>query len=363
MTLSEIITISGARVNKPVSNSDVKTRFIGHVNAIREYAWDKFDWSFKRRGWSIRTYDQINSGTVSVVSGSNTVTASASSVFSSPYVGGFFRVIGSVPESWYRIVAQGGTTLTLDIPYQGTSNATGSYEVRKIDYLIPSEINGKVRMTDSRSREITVESMLSRPTLVPDSRGCPNKAVIWSDDPIGSTYTTGTISGTAATRSITGSGTSWLSNVTPGDQVEVTVANMTYKYHVRSVESDTSLTLYQFVLIAIPAASTYTIRNQFGRIARFSPNADAAYDISLTGFRHLYPLAHDNDTDELLAFHSSALIEGIIGLEQGASPDNRENPQMMKFNTFLSTRAASDARNAGMINPAPISLPYAGYRA
>lgn len=362
MTLSEIVTISGARVNKNTSNSDVKNRFISHVNTIREFAWDKFDWSFKSRGWSIRTYDQINSGTVNVANGSNSITLS-SSLLSAPYVGAYFRVLGSVPESWYRIVAQGSTTATLDIPYQGTTNAAAFYEIRKLDYLIPSELAGQVKMTDSQSREITVESVLTKPTLMPSSRGCPYRAVVWTDDPIGTTYTTGTISGTVDTRTVTGSGTFWLSNVTAGDQLEVAVASTTYKYQVRSIESDTSLTLYQFLRVAVSAGTSYTVRNQFGRVARFSPTADDEYNISIYGSRHIYPLAHDNDTDELLTYHSSALIEGVIGLEQGASPDNRENPQIAKFLSMLSTKSGTDARNAGIFNPIPVSIPWGNYRA
>ena len=362
MTLSEIITIAGARINKQTSVSDVKTRFISHVNTVREFAWDKYDWSFKKRGWSIRLYPQINTGTASVVNGSSTVTVS-SSVFSSPYVGGFFRLLGSVPESWYRIVAQGGTTLTLDVPYQGATNATGSYEVRKTDYLIPSEIAGSLDMTDSQGRIITVDSKLVRPTMIPDTKGRPDRAVVWSDDPIGTSYTTGTITGTVDTRTITGSGTSWLTNVTAGDQLEVAVSSTTYKYQVRSVESDTSLTLYQFLRVGISAGTSYTLRNQFGRIARFSATPDDEYYITLTGVRHIYPLAHDNDTDELLTYHSSALIEGIIGLEEGASPDDRENPQIAKFVAMLGTKAGTDARNAGSFNPLPISIPWGNYRA
>ena len=362
MTLSEIITVAGQRTNKTTTNSDVKTRFTNHVNTIREFAWDKFDWSFKERGWGIRLYNQINTGTASVVNGSNSVTLS-SSVLSSPYVGAFFRVLGSVPESWYKIVAQGGSTLTLDVPYQGDTNGTGSYEVRKTDYLIPSEINGRIKMTDSQGKILQVDSVMTRPTLIPDSKGRPNRAVVWSDDPIGTTYTSGTISGTADTRTITGSNTSWLTNVTAGDQLEVINGTTTYKYHVRSVESDTSLTLYQFIRLAISSGSSYTIRNQFGRIARFSSTPDDEYYITVIGNRHIYPLAHDNDTDELLTYHSSALIEGIIGLEQGASPDNRENPQIAKFFAMLATKAGSDARNLSIFNPIPIQIPWGAYRA
>lgn len=362
MTLLEFITAAGERSNKQVSSSDVRSRFIRHTNTIREHAWDKYNWSFKNRSWSVRTYDQINSGTATVTNGSNTVTVT-SSVFSSPYLGGYFRVLGSVPETWYRIIAQGGTTLTLEVPYQGATASGASYEVRKVDYLVPSEISGKVKMTDSRGREMPVESILTRPSIIPDSRGGPRSAVVWSDDPIGSTYATGTISGTADTRTVTGSGTSWLTNVVAGDQLEVTISGITYKYNVRSVESDTSITLYQFLLTTISASTSYTVRNQFGRLMRISPSSDDEYVISLYGTRHIYPLAHNNDIDELLAYHSSALLEGVIGLEQGASPDDRENSQIAKYWAILGTKAGSDARDAGIVNPAPVLIPWGSYRA
>lgn len=362
MTLSELVTIAGKRTNKPTSNSEVKSRFIDHVNAIRDFTWDNFEWSFKKRGWSIRLYDQINSGTVAATNGSNTVTFS-SSVLSSPYVGAYFRVLGSVPETWYRIIAQGGTTATLEIPYQGSNVSAGLYEVRKLDYLLPSELAGQAKMSDSRGNEIPVKSVLTAPTYVPISRGRPNEAVVWSSDPIGSTYTTGTISGTVDTRTVTGSGTSWLTTVTPGDQLEVTVSSVTYKYHVQSVQSDTSLTLYQFLRVAISAGTSYTIRNQFGGIVRFTPSADDEYVFTVNGIRHIYPLAHDDDTDELLTYHSSAILEGVIGLEQGASPDDRENPQMQKFLALAGSKSGANMRDAGMINPAPVSIPWGAYRA
>lgn len=363
MTVYEAITTAGQRTNKSVTTTDVFARFLNHLNLIREFAWDKFDWSWKKRAISIRTYDQVNTGTVTVTNGSQTVTHSGTS-FSSPYVGGYIRVLGSVPESWYKVIAVvSSSVLTIEIPYQGVTTSVGSFELRKCDYLIPSEFVGKPKITNSSDRELAVESVLTRPSLIPDSRGSPDRVIIWSDDPIGSTYTTGTVSAAVDSRTVTGVGTSWLSNVTAGDQFEYVSGTTTYKYTVRSVESNTSLTLYNFTQVVIPALSSYTIRSQFGRIMRLDPTSDDEYVIQLHGNRRFFRLFHNNDVDELLAFNSSAIIEGMIGLEQGASPDSRENPQMLKFYSTLAMKAGADARENMVMNPEPVSIPWGAYRA
>lgn len=364
MIVSEVITTSGQRTNKnPDTSADVFARFLNHLNIIREIAWDKYDWFWKKRSVSIRTYDQVNTGTVTATNGSQTITHSGTS-FSAPYVGSYIRVLGSIPETWYRVIAiVSSSILTIDQPYQGVNTSVGQFELRKFDYLLPIEFVGKPKITDSMSRELNVETVLTAPSLIPNSRGTPNTVVIWSDDPIGTTYTTGTVSASVDSRTVTGSGTAWLSNVTAGDQFEYVSGTTTYRYTVRSVESNTSLTLYNFTEVAITAASSYTIRNQFGRIMRLEPTADDEYVFQIHGNRRFYRLFHDNDIDELLAFYSSAIIEGIIGLEQGASPDDRENPQMAKFYALLAMKAGADARENAVINPEPIRIPWGAYRA
>ena len=118
MTVSETIAVAGQRTNKNTSSSDVFARFLNHLNLTREIAWDKYDWSWKKRALSIRTYDQVNTGTVTVTNGSQTITHSGTG-FSSPYVGGYIRVLGSIPESWYKVIAVvSSSVLTIEILYQ-----------------------------------------------------------------------------------------------------------------------------------------------------------------------------------------------------------------------------------------------------
>lgn len=361
MTVLEIITSAGRRTNKPTGNSDVKARFIDHLNFARKKAWNKFNWSWKNKAWFFDVADQFSTGTASVVNGSRTVVLSGPTI-SSSQVGWYFQVPSITPASFYRVIAVSGSTLTIDTAYQGPTNSSIAYYLRGFDWLLPSELEGMPKLAELGTSEIPLYSMLTRPSEIPDSRGKPTKGIIWSDDPIGTTYTTGTLSGTTSTRILTGSGTSWLSNVMAGDQVEIVVGSTTYKYHVQSIQSDTSLTLYQFLQTS-PSASTYTIRNQFSRYIRLSPTPDFPYVMAIYGQRRWYPVNHDNDIDELMNSFDESLVEAMEAYEAASTPDDREKDKYNRWLVGLAEKINVDSRNFNVINPAPISLPYGSYRA
>ena len=261
-----------------------------------------------------------------------------------------------------RVVNVSGSTLTLERPFNGTTNTTAVFYLRGFDWPVPSELEGMPKVVELSGQQLGVQSMLTRPSLVPDTRGRPQQAIFWSNDPIGSTYTTGTLSGTVNTRTLTGSSTAWLANVTAGDQMEITLVNTTYKYMVQSVQSDTSLTLYQF-LQTTPSSSTYTVRNQFNRYLRLSPTPDNPYLIGISGQRRWYPLANDNDIDELLMYFDDAIVEGVEAYEACSSPDDREKDKYNRWLFGIAEKIGEDSRNFNVTNPAPIDLPYGSYRA
>ncbi len=69
------------------------------------------------------------------------------------------------------------------------------------------------------------------------------------------TYTTGTISGTSATKVITGASTSWLSsNIEQFDYIQVG----SYAYTVNSVDSNTQITVFEDLLATIASSTAYT---------------------------------------------------------------------------------------------------------
>lgn len=361
MTLLEVIQAGGRRTNKPVSQSDVKTRFIDHVHFARRKAWNRYNWSWKNKVWSFPVTDQIITGTASVTLNSRSVVL-ASATLSSSQVGWYFQVYTTSPSSWYRVVAVSGTTITLDQPYQAATNTVASYYLRGFDWLLPSELEGMPTAIDTQNGELNLYSMPNRPLLVPDMRGRPNTGIIWADDPIGTTYSTGTLSVTTATRTWTGVGTSWLANVKEGDQLEITIGSTTYKYHVQSIQSDTSLTTYQYAQ-ATSSAVSYVTRNQFARYIRLTPTPDNPYVLQIKGQRKFYPLSHDNDIDELLSQFDESFVEAIEAYEAASTPDDRENDKYNRWLIGLNEKIGIDARNFNVKQPAPIANPWGSYRA
>lgn len=361
MTVLEIITAAGRRTNKATSNSDVKLRFIDHLNFARKKAWNKAAWSWKNKAWQFTVSDQIASGTANVTNASRSVVLSGASV-SSSQAGWYFQVPSVTPGSFYRVLSVSGSTLTIDPAYQGSSNSSIAYYLRGFDWLLPSELEGMPKLAELGTSEIPLNSIITRPTEIPDSRGKPTRGVIWSDDPIGTTYTTGTLSGTINTRTLTGSSTAWLSNVTPGDQMEIIVGSMTYKYHVQSIQSDTALTLYQYLQTS-PSASIYTVRNQFARYLRLFSTPDNPYVMTIYGQRRWYPVSNDNDIDELMQNFDESLVEGIEAYEAASTPDDREKDKYNRWLIGLAEKVNIDSRNFNVINPAPIALPWGAYRA
>lgn len=362
MTVLEIITAAGRRTNKQTGNADVKLRFIDHLNFARKKAWNRFNWSWKNKTWQFTVSDQIASGTAAVVNGAWTVVISGPSI-SSAQVGWYFQVPSVTPPSFYHVVAVTGSTLTINPAYQGASNGAVAYYLRGFDWLLPSELEGMPLLTELGTSEIPLQSILTRPTKIPDARGQPRRGVIWSDDPIGTTVSAGTVSGTTGTRALTGSGTAWVSsNVTPGDQVEIVVGSTTYKYHVQSVQSDSAITLYQYLQTS-PSASTYTIRNQFARYVRLYPTPDNPYVMAIYGQRRWYPVSHDNDIDELMQNFDESLVEGLEAYEAASTPDDREKDKYNRWLIGLNEKIGVDSRNFNVVNPAPIALPYGRYRA
>lgn len=69
-------------------------------------------------------------------------------------------------------------------------------------------------------------------------------------------YTTGTVSGSAGSATLTGSGTAWTSITNPS-LCEVEIGNE--RYAISSVGADTTITLARNLVLAVAAGTTYTI--------------------------------------------------------------------------------------------------------
>lgn len=356
MTFSELATRIAARAGKQINNTVVASRIKAGINDICKIQWNNYPWSFRRRDYSFVTVPEVSTGTVSVTSGSRALTFSSAVLTSGVHDGAWFNVPSLSPDNWYKIrVVNSTTTATLEVPFQGSNNATASYKIIKTDYLLPPEINdlsGLSLETEGNKFDLLDYASQSQYRPVLTSSGFPRQAAIFKADFNGSTYSTGTVSGSLNTRTLTGVGTSWLANVKEGDSF----SDGTESYRVYSVDSDTQITLYNHLTTALSGAS-YTITSRFGNFIRFKSGFADSHVVHVQGLRAYVELVNDRDFNEMTERFSTEIIESSLRVELSSTPDQRENDILTVSEAMFQSARATDSGAFPRRNYTPIFNP------
>jgi hypothetical protein len=110
------------------------------INYVQQDLCSRWPWSFLEGRESIATIPDYSTGTVSVNSGSTTVTAGGSASFTAAHGDGTYFIQFSSANDWYRVSASTPTTaLTLEKAYQPSTNlSAGTYTLRKFFYSLSS---------------------------------------------------------------------------------------------------------------------------------------------------------------------------------------------------------------------------------
>lgn len=358
MTLTQAVSRVASRLNKNANDTTVFNRIKNHINDICLEKWNAYAWSFRYREYPLVLSTQVTSGTLTATNGSRTVTASGTPFDSSIHVGAWLQFTGDTLETWYRVQTVNSTSsITIEPAYQGTSGSGKAYELSKMDYLVPTELQdiGSLKVMHGR-RILPIQHQLMSDycDTPPQSTGTPVSATLFKQETLSSTYSTGTVSGTINTVTLTGVGTSWLSNVTEGDCVEISGDSNVYT--VYKVNSDTSITLYN-KLVSTASGASYTINRRFGKIVRISPAPDNPYVCFLKGLRAYTPLVNNADTNELLSRYPHAVVEGAIWREAGSSPDPREDSLYQKSELMWAKAQSEDEAILPQHNYNPIWNP------
>lgn len=322
MNLSDLVTRVSDDANTKSDITSVKNRIIRNINRISSEVWDGYEWSFRWRNYRIVTDAEVTSGTITATNGSRTITGSASA-FLSTHVGWHIYFPGDTIQNWYKIRAYtSASQLELDVPYQGTGGSGKTYYLRHFDYVLPTEIwdlGSLILSYGNRPLSILDPSALDLVGPQPLYRTDPVAVSLYASDSVPTTYTTGTLSGTINTATITGASTAWLDNVYPGDSITIG----SYTYTIRSVDSDTQITLYNNQQITSAALTTYTITRQFGRILRILCPSTNKYTIDIRALRKYAPLVNDYDTNELLYRYPNTVCLKAAALELQSQNDLR----------------------------------------
>lgn len=339
--------------------SGVSARLLRHLNRVCEEVWDSFRWSFRWKNYRIVTDVDYATGTVEATNGSRTVTITGGT-FSASHVGWHITFPGDTVQSWYKVqTLSSSSVVILDAPYQGTTGSGKQFILRHFDYVLPTEPwdLANVNVTsDNRVLKIFEPSSLDILGPTPLYKGYPEAISIYGSDSFPTNYSTGTVSGSVNSQILNGSGTTWLSNIYPGDIVKIG----SYKYTVQKVDSDTQITLYNFQQIASSGA-TYTITRQFGRLIRVMWPSNNNYVLDIRALRKYAQLVDANDTNELLYRLPNAIISMASALELKGGDDRRSTQLSLMADSMISKAKAEDEATIPREHIAPIFSYRGGY--
>lgn len=355
MTLTTMVSRVAARLNKNANDTNVYNRIKNHINDVCLEKWHGYAWSFRWREYPLVLSPQVDSGTLTATNGSQTVTASGTPFLSAYHKGAWLQFTGDSVENWYRVLTVNSTSsITIEPAYQGTTGSGKAYKLNPTDYLVPTEIGdiGTMKISYNQCSLPVTHQLISDSYYHPSTgEGIPDRVSVFNQSQTLSTYTTGTLSGTVSTTTLTGSSTAWLANVSPGD--ELVISGDTNTYRVYEVHSDTSMTLYNN-LTATASGASYTISRQFGKKLRFDPPPAEPYVVFIKGLRTYTPLVNTTDTNELLVRYPQAVLEGAVWREAGSSPDPREDSLYMKSEKMWIQAQGEDQMILPVDNPTPI---------
>lgn len=358
MTLTTAVSRVASRLNKSANDTTVYNRIKNHINDVCQEKWQAYAWSFRYREYPLVLTARVTSGTLTATNGSQTVTASGTPFDSSAHVGAWLRFTGDTAQAWYRVqTVNSSSSVTIAPAYQGTSGGSKAYELVKTDYTLATELGdaASINVTfNGHPLSLSHQLPMERCDFPPLGSGAPDYAYILNQDRTRRSYTTGTLSGTLNTTTLTGVGTAWLSNVKEGDWVVIN--GDTNVYYVYKVDSDTQITLYNN-LVNTASGTTYAIYSQYAKTLRVHPASDIAYVVFVKGLRNYVPLVNTADTNELLDRYPAAVIEGAVWREASSSPDPREDSLYQKSELMWAKAQGEDEALFPAYNPHPIWNP------
>ena len=266
----------------------------------RVYQFHDFPYYIQDKG-VIETVATYETGTVNVTNGSTALTFSGSTL-TSGMAGRKIRFSGGIP--YYRILSvdTGAGTAVLENNYQGTSDTVATFTIYKDEYRLASDVD---KYKTLRQLQNSVVLSDTTPTNFDELYPMPNSY----SDPIRSimvgtkldTYTTGTVSATVATKTITGASTLWTSVEGLGRMSNLRIGNDVYT--IKSVGSATSITIYEDVVTTVSAGTAYeiTLNNLVVQLYNIPNSARLLY---YRYFRLPALLANDYDIPDMpLSWH------------------------------------------------------------
>jgi hypothetical protein len=293
LTLGELLTDMYKFARSASSNAIAGTaEFTRAINNAILQVSSSYPWSWRNHDVFLQTVAPYTTGTITLTANSRSVTGS-STAWDTTWTGYWLKVDNE--SEWYAVKTISSiTAMTLETPYVGSNTGSGkTYTLYKRIYTLPSVVDDPDESLRIPAKSTTIDYM---PSEKFQNRYRFNTAGFIFHYTVHDriynlrTYTTGTVSGTSGTQTLTGSSTAWLDKVFEGDEIEISAT----KYNILTVDSDTQLTLCQNLQTS-PSGTSYTVRSVRALEVQFGYLPDGAYNIEIPCYKRLYKVIDNND--------------------------------------------------------------------
>jgi hypothetical protein len=288
------------------------------TNAAYQEINNRYPWPWIMSRASFKTTALESAGTVAVTQNSRTVTGSGTS-FGSDHVGQIFMLQGDIGDKYRILSVASATSLSLEQPFIDDSQSGVAYHVWKKYYTLASDARQIIGMRRVNNLPVyfifkdDFEKRYRHPHL-----GTFSYWSLWGFDYKKRSYSTGTVQAGDATSTLTGSGTSWLGNVEPGDKISVN----SLIYHVSSIDSDTQITIIEKFTSSVAAGTSYSIVSEKAPTVILSGTPDPVELIEYEYHRKTFPLLDETEVPNIPQQFFDALVIGGMkyGFEYLGSP-------------------------------------------
>jgi hypothetical protein len=298
---NQIVTISNVTQQTDLIKKSVNIALM----RIAEY----FEWPFYMvANGVINTTAPYSTGTCTVTNGSASIVGTGT-LWTSAMVGRKFRFFND--QAYYRIkTVNSSTSITLSTPYQGSTNSSGStYIVYKDEYRLAPDVDTYktiVQIENQIAMASTPPATFDRFFPSPYSYSHPTIEIMEGTKL--DTYSSGTVSVTANSSTITGASTSWTSVEGLGRYSLITIG--TNVYTVKSLDSDTSITIFEVPNTTV-SSQTYSISLNNLMVQVF-PIPSQQENLYYRYFRIPSPLINSYDVPDLPVQWQYLLIYGSL---------------------------------------------------
>ncbi|MDI6787555.1 MAG: hypothetical protein QME51_04215 [Planctomycetota bacterium] len=311
-----------AEIKRRLKN--VTTETISAIElAINNYyfqLWNKNNWWFARREFSMDTIVPYETGTISVTQDSATVTGSGTAWTSAMKDR---KLVVDSDNKAYAIKTVGSpTSITLETVYKGDTASGKSYKIYKSVYRLDDRVFKMLWIKQTYTPCVLQEFFereFDRFLPVPYSAGDPLRYCLRGQT-TSDYYNTGTVAVTNNSASVTGTNTAWDSTLV-GMVFKVTGDGVEYK--ISSVTNATTLVLSKVYNGTTSASTTYVIGPVGTEQIEVDPLPDKIMQLKYKAIIRPLRLINNNDVPELPEQWHWLLIEGgLLNVAPGRVSDS-----------------------------------------